>query len=322
MQRARVFSSPDMAGSDPRPPEDPSRIEGYGLATNVKLLLKLIQENNEASAREQDDHRKPQRMAGMITILDDVRTRIQKSQSMIGKRSMAELRRCNTDLRPNHSVPRDRKPQEPVMDEKERLRRELTASLVARKSLEAMCSSLGKEKEIMASELAKKVQELNESEELIEGLKAQNETLLGKVQACAAEHKDRKCEGVEAQENAALMERNKALSEQLLRSLDGYRSLKRKYQNLRDENVGIQETLMEMGVEVAEGLGRIQGFRQRLASKEARPVDIEEEISALAEMLESFQMKISKQSERKSGWDKLKSKLIANNKHLLQEKKG
>ncbi|GLT51259.1 hypothetical protein SLA2020_246800 [Shorea laevis] len=99
MNRGRVLSSPYIAMPDPHHPEDSSRLEGYGLATNVKLLLKLIQENNKASAREQDD-RKPQRMAGMITILDDVRTRIKKSQSMIGKRSMAELRRCNTDLRP------------------------------------------------------------------------------------------------------------------------------------------------------------------------------------------------------------------------------
>ncbi|GKV03813.1 hypothetical protein SLEP1_g16058 [Rubroshorea leprosula] len=303
MNRGRVLSSPYIAIPDPHHPEDSSRLEGYGLATNVKLLLKLIQENNEASAREQDD-RKPQRMAGMITILDDVRTRIQKSQSMIGKRSMVELRRCNTDLRANHTVPRDRKPPDPVTDDKERLRQELTATLVARKSLEAMCSSLGKEKEIMASELAKKVQELNESEEIIDYLKNQNETLLAKVQVCAAEHIEKKCDGPEAQGNAALTERNKTLTEQLLKSLDAYRSLKRKYQNVRDENERFQETMEGMGVEVSEGIGRIKGFRQRLASKEAQPVDMDEKISALAEKFESFQMRISKHIERKSECDK------------------
>lgn len=299
MSHSRVLSSPDIPIFDS--PEKSTKLEGYGLATNVKLLLKLIQENNEASWRERDDRRKPQRMAGMITILDDVRTRIQKSQSMIGKRSMAELRRCNTDLRPNR-VPaggsQGRRFQDPsTADEKERMRRELAAGLVARKSLEAMCSSLGKEKEIMAAELAKKVRELNESEELIEDLKARNEALLCKVQACAAEHKERNCGGgAEAQGNdaaaAALKERNNDLSQQILKSLDAYRSLKRKHQNVREEKEKIQETMEEMGAELAQGLRRMQGFRQRLGGRETESAEMEEEISKLAKMMEGFQVKI------------------------------
>lgn len=308
MNRSRLCPNPGTTNTNPpnnnSSSEDPNRLEGYGLATNVKLLLKLIQENNEASARDQDD-RKPQRMAGMITILDDVRTRIQRSQSMTGRRSMAELRRCNTDLRPAR-VAQDRKQlrEPPVADEKERLRRELTSSLVAKKSLEALCSSLGKEKEIMASELSKKVRQLGESEELIEDLKAQNKTLLGKVQTCAAEHKEGKSGGGGAEEqgnaaHAALTERNNVLSQQLLKSLEGYRSLKRKYQNVRDENERIQETIEEIGVEVAEGLGRIQGLRRRLASKDVQPVDMEAEILKLEKMLEGLKVKIS-QCEKKS----------------------
>ncbi|KAK0579838.1 hypothetical protein LWI29_032278 [Acer saccharum] len=192
MSQVRALSSPELAATILTDrPEDMSL---EGIATNVKLLLKLIQDHTEASTRDLDD-RKIQRVAGMMTILDDVKARIQKSQSM--KNRKAELRRCNTDLRPNHGVsaaPRDKKQADhpAITDEKEKLRRQLYASLAARKSLENMCSSLGKEKEIIASELARKVQELEGTEELINDLKAQNETLLGKLQHCASEHKEKR----------------------------------------------------------------------------------------------------------------------------------
>ncbi|KAB1207748.1 hypothetical protein CJ030_MR7G017749 [Morella rubra] len=89
---------------------------------------------------------------------------------------------------------RGKKSDEPLIDEKEiGLRKELNASLAARKSLEMLYSSLGKEKEIMASELSRKVQELSGMEELINDLKAQNEMLRAKVQTCAEEHKEKKC---------------------------------------------------------------------------------------------------------------------------------
>ncbi|KAB2601513.1 centrosomal protein [Pyrus ussuriensis x Pyrus communis] len=266
-----------------------------GIATNVKLLLKLIQEQNEACTKDNDD-RKMQRVAGMMTIIDDVKTRIQKSQTV---KRRAELRRCNTDLRPN--VPRDKRPPEPVIDEKERLRRQLSASLAARKSLEIMCSGLGKEKEIIASELARKVQELTGMEEHINDLRAQNEMLLAKVQACAAEHKEKRCAGggVEIHGNAALQERNKALSEQLLKSLDGCRSLKRKIKDAQKENNGMHSTMEEMGVEVQGGLERICALKQKIATSNEQAADIEEEISALEHLFESFSMKILKHGSKK-----------------------
>lgn len=123
----------------------------------------------------------------MMTILDDVRTRLQKCQ-FSGKKVLPELRRCSTDLRAtmsNPPSPRDlssKKINETlVLDEKEKLRKDLNASYAAQKRLGVMCASLGKEKDIIARELTRKVQELNEMEELVNDLKAQNERLSTKV---------------------------------------------------------------------------------------------------------------------------------------------
>lgn len=263
----------------------------------MKLLLKLVQDHNEACTKDIDE-RKAQRVAGMMSIIDDVKTRIQKSQS-IGRK--AELRRCNTDLRPN--APRDKKStHEPITDEKERLRRELNASLAARKSLEVLCSSLGKEKEIMSSELSKKVHELNETEELVNDLRAQNEMLLGKVQAYAVEQKEKRSnigEG-ETQGNAALQERNKALSEQLLKSLEMFRTLKRKLKDSQEENSRIHTTMEEIGMEAEASLDRIRSVKERIVIKNEEAVDIVKEISALESLFQSIKMKIAKQGKKKS----------------------
>ncbi|KAF6139516.1 hypothetical protein GIB67_015473 [Kingdonia uniflora] len=178
-------------------------------------------------------------MAGMISIIDEVKNRIQKLQS-IGQKREAELRRCYTDLKSN-PVPREKKTPEALTDENEKLQKELNASVAARKSLERMFSSLGKEKEIMATELSRKVQELTGIEEHLNDLKAQNELLLGKVQTCAAEHKGNiHSNRGDAQGNTTLQERNKTLSEQLLKSLDRYRSLKRKLKEAQQEKADIQ----------------------------------------------------------------------------------
>ncbi|XVE48496.1 hypothetical protein DITRI_Ditri01bG0006400 [Diplodiscus trichospermus] len=298
----RAFSSPEIARSSHGEMPSDQDVTFEGIAANVKLLLKLINEENQASNGDLDDRRTP-RIAGMITILDDVKTRIQK-YSPPAATSSKQFRRCNTDLRPQRA-PRDKKTADVVIDEKEKLRRELQASSAARKSLEAMCASLGQEKKIMASELSRKVHELNEMEELINDLKAQNETLSAKVQACAQEHVDKKKHGGETQGgtavNAALQERNKALSEQLLKSLDGYRSLKRKYQDAKDENRRIQSTMEAIGVEVEAGLGRIHGFKQQLATMEqVQKSNIEKEISALECVFQRLNMKISKHKQKKS----------------------
>nr|XP_004294034.2 PREDICTED: uncharacterized protein LOC101298871 [Fragaria vesca subsp. vesca] len=295
MSRIRAFSSPSVLPPSSStshievPPEDHSL---EGIAANVKLLLKLIQDQNEA---KDNDARKTQRVAGMISIIDDVKSRIQKSQK-VGRK--AELRRCNTDLRPN-APPKDKRSHEPVTDEKEKLRRSLSASLAARKSLEIMCTSLGKEKEIIAKELARKVQEFQGMEEHINDLRAQNEKLLAKVKACASEHKENKCGGGEVNAthgNAALQERNKELSEQLLKSLDGCRSLKRKIKVAQKENDAMHLAMGEIGMDVQDGLDRIHCLKEGIAAGNA---DIEEEFSALEHLFESCYMKISEHEQKK-----------------------
>nr|DAD37258.1 TPA_asm: hypothetical protein HUJ06_007899 [Nelumbo nucifera] len=245
-----------------------------------------------------------QRVAGMITILDDVKARIQKIQPPDKKRQ-AFLRRCNTDLRPNrvNSSPRERRTNDMVNDEEQRLRKELDESMAARKSLERMFSSLGKEKEIMATELARKVHQLNGMEEHLNDLKAQNEMLLAKVQTCAAEHKEKPCETeTEDTESSALLlqERNKALWEQLMRSLDGYRSLKKKLDDTLEENAGFQTKMAEITIEISAGQKKIQDIRQRMTESNEQQEEIEEELSRMENMFRRLEMKVSKNWEKRS----------------------
>ncbi|CAK9162608.1 unnamed protein product [Ilex paraguariensis] len=297
MNRIRAHSSPELVHSSPSSEQyDDSALEG--VAAHIKLLLKLIQDHKDACKKEKNDGRRMLRVATMMTILDNIRTRIQKCQSFGSKTSAAELRRCNTELRPAN-VPRDKRQGEPIADEKERLRKELNASLAARKSLEIMCSSLGKEKEIMASELARKVHEENEMEELINDLKAQNETLLEKVKEFSAENKERSSDRAETQRNAVLQERNKALSEQLLRSLDGYRSMKRKFKQAQEENAVMCATMEEIVTEAGLSLDHIRGFKQRIATGSEPVVNMQEEISELENMFECFEVKVSKHGQKK-----------------------
>ncbi|KAK7412556.1 hypothetical protein VNO78_04020 [Psophocarpus tetragonolobus] len=295
MDHARAFSSPQFLSSSTSNlnghPEEECGLEG--LSTNVKLLLKLIQDHNGSSTKENDE-RKFHRVNGMMFILDEVRSRVQKIQSNTKRR--AELRRCNSELRPNVPTPKDRKhPPDVPIDEKERLKRELNASLVARQSLQAMCSSLGKEKQIMASELARKAQELTELEDLIGDLKAQNDMLMEKLHACNNEQKEKKSNGVEMECNFVLRERNKALSEQLQKSIDGYRSLKRRLREIQEENRQIRDTMEQLEEEVDAGIDEIGRMRSNL-----RTNDIKEEILALDHMLDSLRMKVSKHTQKKT----------------------
>ncbi|KAK1422798.1 hypothetical protein QVD17_18085 [Tagetes erecta] len=248
-----------------------------GVAANVKLLLKLIQEHKDACKTQRNDGRRMLRVAGMMTIIDMVRTRIQKCQSFGTKR--ADLARSS----PVQS-PKDKRLTDSIMhDDKESLKRELIATLAARKSLEIMCSSLGKEKEIMTGELTKKAHELAEMEEHINNLKAQNETLLEKVHECAEVHKD-------GEREKETQEHNKKLSKQLLKSLDEYRTMKRKMEDACEENSAMQATMEEMGVKVSCSLEKIRNYRQNLATECEEIVDIEEGISELEHMLKCFEL--------------------------------
>ncbi|KAL8045608.1 hypothetical protein ABFX02_08G125400 [Erythranthe guttata] len=318
MNQSRAISSPDLVSPSTRPEHhyDDSALEG--VAANIKLLLKLTQDHKEACDKEKNDSRRMLRVATMMTILDNVRDRIQKCQSFgnIKRTSEAELRRCNTDLRRN-PIPRDKRNHhgiggEPVVeDEKERLKRELAASLAARKSLQVMCSSLGKEKEIMACELSKKVHEMCEMEELIEHLKERNNTLLQKVQECASEHyNERRNSGgglgggggggqSQAAATAALQERNKVLSEQLLKSLDGYRAMKRRLKLVQEENVTMHGIMDEMGGKVVISIERVRRLRERM-NKESEPSpggDFRREIEALERMFERFRTLVEKRDK-------------------------
>lgn len=174
----------------------------------MKLLYKLVQDHSYPSkgAAAADDSRRQHRVAGILTLLDDIKSRVHQSNLAAPHhhhhRAAAELRRCNTDLRRNcGGGGGDKKPQPQPMpsmppmppqdpaEEAQRLRRELSATMAARKSLERMFTSLGKEKEMIAAELARKVQELDDAEEAVGDLRSQNERLLDKVKVCVAEHK-------------------------------------------------------------------------------------------------------------------------------------
>lgn len=258
----------------------------------------------------------------MMTILDNAKDRIQKCQSFGLKKPDSELRRCNTDLRRTPAPP-GKKPvggteaalvaveeeEGEVDEEKERLRRDLSSSVAAQRNLRAMCSSLGKEKKFMEAELSKKVHELSEMEELLNNLKAQNETLRQKVQECLSDHKERKSGGGggggEMHVALVLQERNKALSEQLMRSLDGYRSMKRKLKVVQEENVMLHSTVDEVGAKVVGSLERVKSLKQRVTSTSSSPsggetpLDLQEEIEGLEGMFECFQMLVDKHEKRR-----------------------
>lgn len=287
---------------DKRPPEliatsththsyDDAALEG--VAANVKLLLKLIQDHKDACKTQRNDGRRMLRVAGMMTILDMVRTRIQKCQSFGTKR--ADFARSSPIQSPKDKRLSDSSLM--MVDEKDILKRELNASMAARKSLEIMCSGLGKEKEIMTGELAKKAHELAEMEEHINDLKAQNETLSEKVRECAEVHKDEEKEK-ETQGTVELQERNKSLSKQLLKSLDGYRSMKRKLKEVQEENLVMQATMEEMGGKVSCSLEKIRHYRQNLTTESDEIVDIEEGISELEHMFKCFELNEKKHGKK------------------------
>ncbi|XP_028758935.1 intracellular protein transport protein USO1-like [Neltuma alba] len=299
MSQLRAVSAPELIPSSSSIAQPGQENIGFeGVATNVKLLLKLIQDHNVGNPKDNLE-RKHHRVAGMISIIDEVKNRIQKIQTTSKRR--AELRRCNTDVKPNIPSPREKKGPELITDEKERLRRELHASLIARQSIQAICSSLGKEKQIMAAELARKAQELSELEDYIIDLKDQNHMLMEKLRSCGLEHRERSSE-MEMQGNMALQERNKELSEQLLNVNDGFQSLKKKVIETQEENTQILATMEEMEGEVQAGIDKIHGFKGKLATKGEDDLNIKEDISALEHVLESLSLKISKHRQKQT-WD-------------------
>lgn len=294
MNGLRTNSSPDLPTSDQY---DDSALEG--VAANVKLLLKLIQDHKHACNKGQKDSRRMLRVAGMMTVLDNVRTRIQKCQSFGNKRSEAELKRCNSDVK-LRNVPKDRKAAELAADEREALTKQLNASLAAQKSLEIMCSSLGQEKEIMVKELARKNSELSDLEEHINDLKTQNSSLLERVKEFARGQSEKAGKEIkEPQGNVDLQEQNKVLSQQLLKSLDGYRYMKRKLRDAQEETLQLHETIEEMSEKAGAGLQRVRELNKYNDKESDSLLDLKEVTAELENVFQCLQAMVSKHSQKK-----------------------
>ncbi|CAA7408898.1 unnamed protein product [Spirodela intermedia] len=247
-------------------------------------------------------------MAGILCVLDEVTSGLERFHAP-ARRRKAELRRCSTDLCRSGEPPtaglqlgKDRGlPETTTVEENQRLRKELSASLTMQKNLQKMFSNQGKEKEIMGGELARKAQELQDIEEHLSDVKAQNERLLEKVRLCATEHKEKKSRGGGDAPPAAceqyLIDRNNTLSEQLIRTLDGYRALKRKVKDLQEEKAKVQEKVAEMAARMSKGFCHIRDFCRRLATgmgnAPAEDDDVEEDISSIENVLRGLMANMS-----------------------------
>lgn len=253
---------------------------------NVKSLTRLIQDFTGADA----GGRKAQCITEMMAVLGDMQSQVQKAN--VPRRREAELRRCNTDLR-RGAPQRDRaKPLDPAANDTpdvQKLRRELFSSFNARRNLERMCASLSREKEFIAAELALKVRELGEAEELVEDLRRQNAALLEKLKACAPGENRDGGDGEARTHNSALQERNKALTEQLLRSVDTGRVMKRRLAEVQEENGRVAEVT----VALARLVSRI---REKMNGGCA---EVEEEVESLERLLIGLQGKLLKLHQRK-----------------------
>ncbi|KAK8954599.1 hypothetical protein KSP39_PZI002914 [Platanthera zijinensis] len=254
--------------------DDSATLEG--VTEKVELIFKLLKKHN-ATGKE-DGGRMPRSLAEILGILDDVRSRIELCSQLSGRRN-AELRRCKTDIL------RGNAPTSPTSicypaEENQKLRRELAASMAARKSLESMFAGLGREKEMIAGELACKVQELRCAEEVAADLCAENKMLSDKVRACAAEHRWCGGDGSGAgREEAVVREmqgRNRELEEQLLGSLERYKKAKKGLKEAEKETARV----VEAAAAAAKWL--------RWVREKGRPAVTDKEILELEEVWEKL----------------------------------
>ncbi|KAI0498701.1 hypothetical protein KFK09_019591 [Dendrobium nobile] len=215
--------------------DDSNSLEG--ISRNIKQIIELLQELKDS--KQEDNNYTTNRLARILSILEDI-------------------------LSPRSS-------KQELYEENQKLRRELSASLTARKSLEKMFSNLGREKEMIANELARKVQELSWMEEHVNDLTAHNNKLSEKVKEwCKVGGSGG---GMEVEE---LKEKNRELSEKLLKALDRYKTGKRRLREAREENERVREELegvveminmiMERRGEVVEGeMGKLKIILEKLA---------------------------------------------------------
>lgn len=148
-------------------------------------------------------------------------------------------------------------------DENQKLQKEISTKLTDVKNLRILFSSLGREKEIMAAELALKARLLGEMEEHLNDLKEQNKTLSNRLKTYARENKT-KNRGTQ-ETILSLQNRNKQLAEQVLRTSEGYRAIKRESKDLREQNSGLKREIAHL----KDSILKEEKFRSGLASERA-----------------------------------------------------
>lgn len=235
-------------------------------------------------------------MATMLTILENIRLRIQRCQF--------KTKTTETGMWPSSSISDGEQQQQQYTgeDEKEMLRKALSASLAARKSLELSCTNLVEDKKIMTIEITRTTHLIKETEERINDLKDHNQLLAKKVKKCKCEHRNKRGYGSnnnntsaaaaalkERQEKTILLERNKTLSDHLVTALNKYRSMEMKERILQQKNTIIRAEMEVITGEVKAGLEEFNRLKENMASRTDAPANIREEITRLEHVFERFQ---------------------------------
>ncbi|KAI4371816.1 hypothetical protein MLD38_010120 [Melastoma candidum] len=94
-------------------------------------------------------------------------------------------------------------------------------------------------------------------------------------------------------DDTLLHERNKELSEKLLESLDGYRSMKRKYKYSHDKAVQLRKTMDGLEEDLAQGRACIDGLRQIVEIKNSQSAQGPEELDTLVYLIGNPESKSS-----------------------------
>lgn len=252
----------------------------------MRLLLKIIEEHKVATNNNRNDGKKMLRAATMMTILENIRLKIQSSHPFQVEGAEKDLiRRCSSnsdfqqkdvggggDNHDHHIVPID--------EERDRLRKSLDSSLAQRRSLEIFFTNLLKQRDMMSNELSKKVNLMNGMEEFVQELEAENQSLSDKVRKCVSLHSTEEYDTKDEDYIQLLREKNRALSNDLQCTRDRLQSIKVKTKELDDENNTIYEQMNEISGEVNAALHRLNRLKQiKVAS---------DEIAQLEQVLECF----------------------------------
>lgn len=230
-----------------------------------------------------------------MTILENVRFKIQSSHQFQVKTAETDL--INQSSSNAHKYDEDDHHDVAIDEETEKLRKALNLSLAAQRNLEIFCINLGKEKDIMSTELNKKVNLMNGMEEFVRELEAENQSLSDRVRECVFMHTSEESGtngAVKAPNNnniLELQERNKALSKHLHCTRDRYQSVKNKKKELQEQNTTICAQMDEIRCEVKTGLQRLNGLKQITTASD--------EIAQLERVFECFQRTISNKPKGK-----------------------